>query len=675
MRCLLLLRHGSDLIQGLRNRPLALAIGTVVSCLRFTHLPATSRAPAITGSRRQDGETNPPATSLRPYQEDIIQAVLGYLAKGEKRLGISLATGGGKTVIFSHLIDRIPPPTPEATQTLIVAHKAELVHQAVEHCRRLYPTRRVEVEMAGESTRGDADITVASVQTLNSKKRLEKFDAARFKLLIVDEVHHVVAPSYLNVLRHFGLIDSEEKSHTALIGMSATLSRSDGLSLGKAIDHIVYHKDYLAMIEEEWLSNVIFTTVKSAAKLDRVKIGNGDFQLPSLSKAVNTPQVNSITVRAWLQKAEGRMSTLVFAVDLAHVAALTEEFRKHGVDARSVTGNTDQQVRKDRVQAFRDGEFPVLLNCGVFTEGTDIPNIDCILLARPTRSRNLLVQMVGRGLRLHAGKENCHVIDMVSALESGIVTTPTLFGLDPDELVDKADAAEMKLMKDKREIDREAAAKDSATSPSSDNLVFTDYENVYDLIQDTTGESHIRFLSPFAWVRVDTHRHVLSSSAGDITLTQEEGEGSTYLLEFLAAIPPHSRVKSPYMRRREIGRANAFEQAVRAGDTFAKEKFVANMIYTRAPWRASPASASQVAFINGFLKGDEVLVEGSITKGKAADWITKISRGAKGRFKKIEAGKRKEGRVRERKEEFERKSRGERVGVGPVGNIPLQLSS
>ncbi|KAK0275999.1 putative ATP-dependent helicase IRC3 [Friedmanniomyces endolithicus] len=666
MRCLRLLRHGSDLIQGLRYRPLALAIGNVVSCLRFTHLPATSRAPALAGSRRQDGETNPPATSLRPYQEDIIQAVLAYLAKGEKRLGISLATGGGKTVIFSHLIDRIPPPTSEATQTLIVAHKAELVHQAVAHCRRLYPSRSVEVEMAGESASGEADITVASVQTLNSKKRLEKFEAARFKLVVVDEVHHVVAPSYLNVLRHFGLVDGEGESRTALIGMSATLSRSDGLSLGKAIDHIVYHKDYLAMIEEDWLSNVIFTTVKSAAKLDKVKTGKGDFQLPSLSKAVNTPEVNSITVRAWLQKAEGRKSTLVFAVDLAHVAALAEEFRKHGVDARSVTGNTDQQVRKDRVQAFRDGEFPVLLNCGVFTEGTDIPNIDCILLARPTRSRNLLVQMVGRGLRLHAGKENCHVIDMVSALESGIVTTPTLFGLDPDELVDKADAAEMKLLKDKREIDREAAAKASTTSPSPDTLVFTDYDNVYDLIQDTTGESHIRSLSPFAWVRVDTHRHVLSSSAGDITLTQQEAEGSTYLLEFLAAIPPHSRVKSPFMRRREIGRAHTFEQAVRAGDTFAKEKFVAKMISTRAPWRGRPASASQVAFLNGFLKGSEGLVEGAITKGKAADWITKSSKGAKGRFKKIEAGKRREGRVRERKEEFERRSRGERVGVGPV---------
>ena len=78
----------------------------------------------------------------------------------------------------------------------------------------------------------------------------------------------------------------------------------------------------------------------------------------------------------------------------------------------------------------------MLVNCGVFTEGTDIPNIDCVLLARPTKSRNLLVQMIGRGMRLHPGKINCHIIDMIGSIERGIVTVPTLMGLDPDEILD-----------------------------------------------------------------------------------------------------------------------------------------------------------------------------------------------------------------------------------------------
>ncbi|KAK3099122.1 putative ATP-dependent helicase IRC3, partial [Teratosphaeriaceae sp. CCFEE 6253] len=95
--------------------------------------------------------------------------------------------------------------------------------------------------MAGQHASGLAGITVASVQSLNSKGRLQKYDPVTFKLLIVDEVHHVVAPSYMNVLRHFGLLDRRKKPHVALVGMSATLSRSDGLSLGKALDHIVYH--------------------------------------------------------------------------------------------------------------------------------------------------------------------------------------------------------------------------------------------------------------------------------------------------------------------------------------------------------------------------------------------------------------------------------------------------
>src|SRR4051812_22558457 len=138
------------------------------------------------------------------------------------------------------------------------------------------------------------------------------------------------------------------------------------------------------MIGEKWLSDVSFTTVQSKADISAVKKGvNGDFQPGDLSRVINTDQTNDITVRSWLSKAEGRKSTLVFCVDLGHVAGLTNCFRKHGIDAQFVTGDTPPAERSARLDAFRNGEFPVLVNCGVFTEGTDIPNIDCVLLARP----------------------------------------------------------------------------------------------------------------------------------------------------------------------------------------------------------------------------------------------------------------------------------------------------
>lgn len=179
---------------------------------------------------------------LRPYQEESITSVLKYLAQGSRRLGLSLATGSGKTVIFSHLINRVPNPTPQATQTLVLAHRRELVEQAARHVRQLYPNKRVDVEMADQHATGTADITVASVQSITSGERIFKYDPARFKLILVDEAHHIAARTYLDVLRHFNLMEKDAKTHTALVGVSATFSRADGLSLGTAIDHIVYHK-------------------------------------------------------------------------------------------------------------------------------------------------------------------------------------------------------------------------------------------------------------------------------------------------------------------------------------------------------------------------------------------------------------------------------------------------
>src|SRR5271154_6173362 len=180
---------------------------------------------------------------------------------------------------------------------------------------------------------GAADITIASVRSMVSGDRMSKFDPSRFKLVLVDEAHHIVAPGYLKTLEHFGLEIARESS-PALVGVSATFSRFDGLRLGAAIDHIVYHKDYIDMIGEKWLYDVMFTTVKSRADLGRVRSNkDGDFQTGQLSKAVNTDETNEITVKAWLSEAGHRNSTLVFCVDLNHVASLTSMFRKHGIDA------------------------------------------------------------------------------------------------------------------------------------------------------------------------------------------------------------------------------------------------------------------------------------------------------------------------------------------------------
>jgi len=172
-------------------------------------------------------------------------------------------------------------------------------------------------------------------------------------------------------------------------------------------------------------------------------------------------------------------STLVFCVDINHCKTLCGVLQAHGVNAQYVTGETAKYVRQDILEDFKQGKIAVLCNVLVFTEGTDIPNLDLLILARPTKSRPLLTQMVGRGLRLHKGKDTCHVIDMVSTMKVGVLSVPTLFGLPAGHSVDKKLFAELDL--DKEAVD-EASEQLEAQTRADDVRRLVEYQQ---LIRDT----------------------------------------------------------------------------------------------------------------------------------------------------------------------------------------------
>ena len=613
---------------------------------------------------------------LRAYQEECIQSVLSSLENGHKRVGISLATGSGKTVIFTRLIDRIPPPSELATQTLIIAHRRELVEQAARHCTIAYPDKTIEIEMGKLHASGTADITVASLYSIIGDDRISKFDKARFKLVLVDEAHHIVAPGYLKLLAHLGLA-SKRSDSPALVGVSATFSRFDGLKLGTAIDEIVYHKDYVDMIGDKWLSDVVFTTVETMTDLRKVKrSATGEFQIPSLAKAVNTVWNNVLTVRTWFAKASGRKSTLVFCVDVKHVVSLTRTFLQHGVEARFVTGDTPDIERSQILDDFRNGVFPVLVNCGVFTEGTDIPNIDCIILNRPTQSRNLLVQMIGRGMRLHPGKKDCHIIDMVSSLQTGIVTTPTLFGLDPNELVNEASSADLSTLKDKKEAERlQKEQQFTGHTPAEpetvpDKVTFTEYGSVFDLILDTSGEKHIRSISLFAWVQVGPERYVLSGPTGTYLRIDKADSGAPNNVSFVGwvvrALPPSVSANVPFAAPRELLKAATLADAVHGCDKYAAEIFPVSFIKLSQPWRKGPPTDGQLQYLNKIRGKRDKLTSEDINKGRASDMITKLKHGARGRFIGMEADQRRRLKRELASEQAKMRSQNEVVSVGPL---------
>ncbi|KAF3904955.1 hypothetical protein ABW20_dc0110390 [Dactylellina cionopaga] len=609
-------------------------------------------------------DLTPAAFALRDYQEECIQAVLDHHEQGHRRLGISLATGSGKTVIFTQLIDRIKPLRPNATKTLILVHRRELVEQAATHCRNNYPEKIVEIEMGSQHASGDADITVASIQSIVSGDRIAKFNPKQFKLVLIDEAHHAVAKSYMKTLGHFGATTPE--SDVYLVGVSATFARSDGLRLGAVMDHIVYHKDFVSMIDSGWLSKVLFTTVKTNIELSAIRhMGvTGDFNLGELSTVVNTPENNEVTVRSWVEKAGNRKSTLVFCVDIAHVTALTNTFRRHGYEAFFVTGETPLKERTQLLLDFKAGKFPVLVNCGVFTEGTDIPNIDCVLLSRPTRSRTLLIQMIGRGMRLHPSKEDCHIIDVVGSIDKGVVTTPTLFGLPPDEVLDRSPS---EIVKNKYELFKEAENSTSSAPGATANkgaelsveeeidpeiyarpwsVTFVDYDSIHDLLQDKKAEWGVRGFSHNSWVWVRPGKYVLNTQGTGYISVIAKAEGGFYSTETRAMpkeLMEKHDTKVPLMRPRTlIEHANSLEEVINGADTFAK-RYPRALLRLDSPWRGAPATDGQLLFLSKKSKKtvEEYKQEG-LTKGQAADMLTRLKHGAMMLLKDLQAKKRKE---------------------------------
>ncbi|PIA18803.1 P-loop containing nucleoside triphosphate hydrolase protein, partial [Coemansia reversa NRRL 1564] len=387
--------------------------------------------------------------TLRPYQQECIDKCLAALKAGVWRQAVSLPVGSGKTVVFSNLIQQIPPPSPLATKTLVLAHREELLVQAARQIMRASPSLEVQIDQGTRVANLAADVVVASVPTLGRKDsdRLLRYDPQRYKCIVIDEAHHAAAETYARIIDHFQQQHQHKNSNSQdprrlfVWGCSATLRRHDGLELTGVFDKIVYQKHFLEMIREKWLTGLRIFTVRTSSDVGSVRSYAGEYSLKALSNAVNNNARNRAVVKAYQSLATGRRSVLVFAVDVAHAQELCRVFVRSGIRAEAVLGITAAGTREQILQEFRSGELPVVVNCGILTEGTDIPNIDCVIMARPTRSPVLFQQMLGRGMRLAPGKKDCLVIDFVDSFKKDMsqITIPTLMGLDPQLVLKNTD--------------------------------------------------------------------------------------------------------------------------------------------------------------------------------------------------------------------------------------------
>lgn len=246
--------------------------------------------------------------------------------------------------------------------------------------------------------------------------------------LVVHNCHHAAADSYGRILEALG---AGEPDGPLLFGVTATPDRGDGRGLDDLFDEIVFSYDILWGIRSGYLSDLRGVAVRiESFDLGGVKVSRGDYAASDAGRALEAAGGPAAIVNAWRDHAAGRR-TIVFCATVANAEHVAAEFVAAGVPAGFVSGETPLDRRRDTLRRFSTGEIQVLANCAVLTEGYDEPRVDCIVVARPTRSRALYTQMVGRGTRRHPDKADCLVLDVVGATdEHSLVTVPSLFGLD-----------------------------------------------------------------------------------------------------------------------------------------------------------------------------------------------------------------------------------------------------
>lgn len=607
------------------------------------------------------------APTLRGYQTAGLDAIAQALEAGTHRQLLQMATGTGKTVLFSALLKRLEPwlqSLPATRQIggkmLVIAHREELLDQAARKIVAANPGVMVSIEQGDRYANAYSDVVIASIQTLAARKfhRLHRLlQRHTFRVVVVDEAHHAAAASYRTALVHLGFLppaDASDKQEIEaanfddvakmaealagwdqrapkdrlLLGVTATPNRSDAVGLGCVFQSIVYTYPIKQAIDDGHLVPIVPWAIDTDTSLDSVKLTAGEFNQKDLAEAVNNVRRNQLAVQGW-QTYAGHLPTLAFTVDVAHAHALAETFRAVGVTAQPLSGETPKEDRRQLLEAFQQRRVQVITNCMVLTEGTDLPLTGCILHAKPTRSSTLYEQMTGRGLRPHPDKAECVVIDVVDvARRHSLQTAPVLYGLPPG-LVAKG--------KPLQQLEEELAlwrqqnpTIDIAGLLASGRLTLEQLKIRAERIDPWAVQALGAFGNgrQFDWIK---------SGPDEYRLTYPWLDGQELLLiarDMLGKFDLSQTFRptegGPPRQRTLAAGINSAEEAATLAETFVLQErsSVTKLKAVDAPWKQRPASEKQIAFLRRL----RVPFREPLTMGQAGKLIdTAMARRGRGR--------------------------------------------
>jgi superfamily II DNA or RNA helicase len=347
-----------------------------------------------------------PATPpvLRPYQLTALDQLADAFQHGARAPLLVLPTGAGKTVITAELIR---PSSAPRHQVLVLAPRRELIVQTSEKLDAVGIEHGVILAGADERAGLRAAVHVASVDTLTSRVlRRRTLTLPPYDLIVVDEAHLSITKIRRELL--------ELWPTARRVGLTATPTRKDGRALGLLYDTIIEPAVTADLVAQGYLAPARYWSWPTP-DLRGVRTTAGDYNLADLEQVMNTAPLLADVVATWLQRAPDRR-TIVYACSIAHAVALAEAFRGEGIAAEHVDANTPAPARAGIFAHFRSGTTQVLTNCFLAAYGFDLPALSCVVLARPTRSLMLYLQMLGRGLRIADGKTDCLVLDHSGAV-------------------------------------------------------------------------------------------------------------------------------------------------------------------------------------------------------------------------------------------------------------------
>jgi len=334
---------------------------------------------------------------LRGYQDTVLQEVREAIRAGYRKILIVAPTGSGKTVIAAQIVKLAAD---KLRRSMFLAHRRELIYQCADKLIKFGVDHGIL--MAGEYPYGAADCQVASIDTLRARCiTTDKLPLPNSDIVIVDEAHRSLAPTYVVLINHYG----EE----VVIGLTATPIRGDGKGLGHIYEYMIQCPSISELIRMGYLVDVR-TFAPTIPDLTGIKITKGDYDPTELQARMNHRSLVGDIVTHWHRLASDR-PTIVFASGVKHSIHLRDEFRKGGVKVAHVDGDTPLDERKKIVTDLNVGEIQVVCNYAVLTEGFDEPKLSACVLARATKNLGLYLQMAGRTLRPAANKKDSFVID------------------------------------------------------------------------------------------------------------------------------------------------------------------------------------------------------------------------------------------------------------------------